>query len=205
MRSGSLIGWVLALAISAAPAAAQTPPAPQAPAAKRPAPSAAPTRPAPAPGSVAQNPSLDAGPTSTTATYGDWVVRCSQSGDTQVCEVAQTIYLQGQQAPIAVVAIGRDKKTSPLRMVLQLPLNVNVATRVKIALKEGDVPIELNFENCIPTGCFAVVQPADETMRRLRAHTEAGRISYKDASQRDIAFQFSLRGLSLALDALLKS
>lgn len=205
MRSGSSIGWALALAISAASAAAQTPPAPQAPAPKRPAPSAAPTRPAPAPGSVAQNPSLDAGPTATTATYGDWVVRCGQSGDTQVCEVAQTIYLQGQQAPIAVVAIGRDKKTSPLRMVLQLPLNVNVATRVKIALKEGDVPIELNFENCIPTGCFAVVQPADETMRRLRAHTEAGRISYKDASQRDIAFQFSLRGLSLALDALLKS
>jgi invasion protein IalB len=203
MRSGNLTGWVLALAILAAPAAAQTPPAPPAPPAKRP--SIAPPRPAPAPGSVAQTPSLETGPTATTATYGDWVVRCGQSNDTQVCEVAQTIYLQGQQAPIAIVAIGRDKKTSPLRMVLQVPLNVNVATRVKIALKEGDVPIELNFENCIPTGCFAVVQPADETMRRLRAHTEAGRISYKDASQRDIAFQFSLRGLSLALDALLKS
>jgi invasion protein IalB len=133
------------------------------------------------------------------------VVRCSQSADTQVCEAAQTIYMQGQQAPIAVVAIGREKKTSPLRMVLQLPLNVNVATRAKIALKEGDAAIELNFENCIPTGCFAVVQPADDTMRRLRAYTEPGRISYKDASQRDIAFQFSLRGLSLALDALLKS
>ena len=200
MRSDTVIGWVLALAILAAPAAGQTPPAPPA---KRP--SAAPARPAPAPGSVAQTPSLESGPTATTATYGDWVVRCSQSGDTQVCEVAQTIYMQGQQAPIAVVAIGREKKTAPLRMVLQLPLNVNVATRAKIALREGEAAIELNFENCIPTGCFAVVQPADDTMKRLRAHTEPGRISYKDASQRDVAFQFSLRGLSLALDALLKS
>src|SRR5690348_16533453 len=113
MRSGNLIGWALALVIFAAPAAAQTPPAPQAPQAKRPAPSPAPTRPAPSAGSVAQNPSVEGSPTATTATYGDWVVRCSQSGDTQFCEVAQTIFLQGQQAPIAVVAIGRDKKTSP--------------------------------------------------------------------------------------------
>jgi invasion protein IalB len=204
MSSDSTIGWLLALAMLAAPAAAQTPPQQPPPAAKRPPPSVTPARPAPAPGSVAQSP-LETGPTSTTATYGDWVVRCSQSGETQICEVAQTIFVQGQQAPIAVVAIGREKKTSPLRMVLQLPLNVNVATRAKIALKEGDAAIELNFENCVPTGCFAVAQPPDDTIRRLRTYTDPGRISYRDASQRDVAFQFSLRGLSLALDALLKT
>jgi invasion protein IalB len=118
--------------------------------------------------------------------------------------VAQTIYVQGQQAPIAVVAIGREKQTDPLRMVIQLPLNVNVSTRARIALKEGDAAIELNFEHCVPAGCFAVVQPADDAIRRLRAFAEPGRISYKDASQRDVGFQFSLRGLAPALDALLK-
>src|SRR5262249_52420613 len=110
MRSGSVIGWVVALVILVAPAAAQTQPPP---APKRPAPSAAPTRPAAAPGPAAQTPAEPGAPSATTASYGDWVLRCSQTADTPVCEVAQTIYVQGQQAPIAVVAIGREKKSAP--------------------------------------------------------------------------------------------
>jgi hypothetical protein len=39
----------------------------------------------------------------------------------------------------------------------------------------------------------------------LREDPDPGHITYKDASDRDIGFQFSLHGLGLALDALAKS
>jgi invasion protein IalB len=112
--------------------------------------------------------------------------------------------MQGQQNPIALIAIGREKDNDPIRMVLQLPLNVTVSAHPKITLKQGEAPIELHFERCVPAGCFAMVQPADEAVRRLRAHSDPARITYKDATDKDVGFQFSLRGLSPALDAWAK-
>jgi invasion protein IalB len=62
----------------------------------------------------------ESAPSATTATYGDWVVRCAEQVGTRTCEAAQTIYAQGQQNPIALIAIGRDKEKSPMRLVLQV-------------------------------------------------------------------------------------
>jgi invasion protein IalB len=219
MYPNRVFGWLVVTALIAAPlttALAQTPPPP----AKRPpataAPKDAPPKEAPraAPSPVpATTPSPNApavggiqeGPSATTAVYGDWVVRCSQQAGTRTCEAAQTIFAQGQQDPIALIAIGREKQDAPMRLVVQLPLNVTVSTRAKITLGEADPPLELNFERCIPSSCFAMIQSADDAVRRLRAHPDAARISYKDASDKDVAFQFSLRGLAPALDALAKS
>lgn len=143
-------------------------------------------------------------PSMTTATYGDWVVRCSQRAEKRVCEVEQTLYVQGQLKPVALIAIGREKPTEPIRLVVQLPVNVTISGHLKITLKEGLPAFDLNIEHCVPTGCFVVLQPADEFLRQLRAQADPARISYKDAAQHDVARPFSLRGLSQALDALPK-
>lgn len=208
-------GWLLAAMLVVAPlahAAAQTPPAPPPPA-KRP-PVSAPPKEAPraaqspehaAPTSPPAAGASDGTPSATTAVYGDWVLRCNQQAGTRLCEAAQTIFVQGQQNPIALIAVGREKPGAPMRVVVQLPLNVTVSARVQIVLKEGEPPIALNFERCVPTGCFAMAPSSDDAVRRLRAQPDAGRITYKDASDKDVAFQFSLRGLVPALDALAKS
>jgi invasion protein IalB len=213
MDPNRVLGWLVATVLIAAPlttAPAQTPPPP---AAKRPPTTAAPkeaprTAPSPATTPSPNAPAaggIEEGPSATTAVYGDWVVRCSQQAGTRTCEAAQTIFAQGQQDPIALIAIGREKQGAPMRLVVQLPLNVMVSTRAKISLREADPTLELNFERCIPSSCFAMLQSADDAVRRLRAHPDAARISYKDASDKDVAFQFSLRGLAPALDALAKS
>jgi invasion protein IalB len=218
MYPNRVLGWVVATTLIVAPltfALAQTPPAqtPPSPAPKRPPTSAAPKeapRPAQAP-TPAPSPNappaggIEDGPSATTAVYGDWVVRCNQQAGMRICEAAQTIFTQGQQNPIAHIAIGREKQGAPMRLVVQLPLNVTVSTRVKITLKESDPALELNFERCIPSGCFAMIQAADDAVRRLRAQPDAARITYKDAAEKDVVFQFSLRGLAPALDALAKT
>jgi invasion protein IalB len=147
-------------------------------------------------------------PQSTSATYGDWVLRCSRVADTsgqaqRVCEVAQTIIIQGQQAPVAEVAIGRIKKADPLHVTVVLPVNVAFPSAPQINL-DGQPPLELTWKRCLPNGCFADAAPKDEVIRAWRAAKTNGRIETKDAFGRNVAVTISFRGLSQALDALNK-
>jgi len=155
---------------------------------------------APAPAPKAAQPA-GGGPSFTTASYGDWILRCQQANGSRQCEVAQGLLAQGQRDPIAVIAITRD----PARMAVQLPLNVTVRGPVRIALEPNDPPIDLEYSHCLPGGCFAIVPLTPEMLKRLRAQAETARMGFKDAGGRDVTLQFSLRGLSAALDALLKS
>ena len=59
----------------------------------------------------------EAEPSSTSASYGDWIMHCQRLGDwadaERVCEAAQLIRAQDQQNTVAEVAIGRLKKNGP--------------------------------------------------------------------------------------------
>ena len=146
-------------------------------------------------------------PQSTTATFGDWVLRCSRAdvgGQAQrICEVAQTIVLQGQQAPVAELAIGRIKKTDPLRVTVLLPVNVAFPSAPQLKL-DGQPSLELTWNRCLPNGCFANATPKEELIRGWRGAKTTGRIETKDALGRNVVVTVSFRGLTQALDALVK-
>lgn len=156
-------------------------------------------------GRISSKSKTDTGPSATTATYGNWLLRCNVRTSARICEVVQTIYVQGQKTPFARIAIGREKKSDPLRLVVQVPVNVFLSSPLQIIFKKNAPSIKLNFERCIPAGCFAAMQSAEEVVRRLRAQSNPVRISYKNGSQREVGFQISLRGFDAALDALAKS
>ncbi len=170
-------------------ASAQTP-------AQRPRPAQA-TTPAPAANQVAQ-------PDNTTASYGDWVHRCQQGVGARICEIVQTLQVQGQQGPVALIALGRPIRSEPYKLVTQLPPNVTLASGVRLALGEKDEGVLATFQRCIPGGCFAEFAMTDEVMRRWRGHSEAGQVRYQDAGRRDVALPFSFRGFPAATDALMK-
>src|SRR5271163_575119 len=81
-----------------------------------PSPEAAPKKEAAEPTPVSNDPQM------TTATFGDWIERCQRvnvSGESRrLCEVSLTVTAQGQNAPLAELAIGRVKKSDPLRVTL---------------------------------------------------------------------------------------
>ena len=132
-----------------------------------------------------QKPTAGVEPTSTTASFGDWVLRCQKvegAAVTRLCEVAQSLMVKGQSAPVAQIAMGRS---SPL----------------------GDKPeqaMALAWKRCLPMGCFADVELTDDLMKRLRASAEGPRLGFTDGAGRDLALPFSLSGLPQALDALAK-
>ncbi|MGE7472504.1 invasion associated locus B family protein [Bosea sp. NPDC003192] len=175
-------------------ALAQTP-------AQRPAPqrsNQAQATPAPAPGAVSQ-------PDNTTASYGDWVLRCQTSVAARVCEIVQTLEQQGQRGPIALVAIGRPVKDEPIKLVIQVPPNLslgnNAGVRVSVADKDEATAI---FQRCLPGGCFAEIALSDDAFKRWRGFGEAGQMRYLDAGKREVALPLSFRGFPAAAEALLR-
>ena len=152
---------------------------------------------------------VDATPTSTSASFGDWVLRCQRLGNgtetLHVCEVAQQIRAQDQQNPLAEVAIGRLKKSDPLLLTVVLPVNVAFPNSPSFSpdAKDSD-PIDLGWRKCLPGGCFADIVLKDEVLQRWKAQSGNGRLTWKDAAGRDFAIGVSSNGLAQALDAFSK-
>ena len=190
------LACALAALLLAASASAQTPPAK--PATPPPAAPAAATPAAPA---------VSTDPAQTTASYGDWVLRCVRTGENntgpRVCELVQSMVLQGQQQPVAQVALGYDK--NDLRLTLVVPPAVAFSRGPALGIAGATAPnFDLVWRRCLPNGCFADAQVGPELLKLLRSRTEPLQIVFKDAGDRDTTLPFSMRGLLPALDALAK-
>ncbi|RAI42820.1 invasion associated locus B family protein [Rhodoplanes roseus] len=155
---------------------------------------------------VLAGPALAQAPSRTTATYDDWTVRCETPAGSQqkTCEVFQAQQPQGQTSPVSQVAIGRAAKTDPLKLVVQIPVNVWLATAPRLVWDDKQPPVALGFKRCVPGGCFADADLPDDLLRRMRGRTDPGRLEYKDALQRDVGIPLSFKGFGAALEALAK-
>jgi invasion protein IalB len=148
-------------------------------------------------------------PERTTASFGDWVLRCERPNSASLverpCEVTQTITIRGQQAPIAEIAFGHLAKDPVLRATLVLPVNVMIAVQPELLSQKGDPhPLKFTWQRCIPAGCFASAPSATEMIATVDDCKEPGSITFKDSTGKDIAIPLSFRGLQQALAALNK-
>jgi invasion protein IalB len=148
-------------------------------------------------------------PQNTSATYGDWVLRCSRGDGTQaqrVCEVVQSFQIQGQQGLFAQMAIGRIDAKSPLKITVVMQPNVSFPSDIKLGVDEKDsTPVVLSWMRCLPGGCFADADLKDDQIKRWKNQTGNGNLAFRDGAGRDIPLPFSFRGLSQALEALSKT
>jgi len=181
------LAGVLALVLTCGAVHAETKPTPAAPA-------------APAP--------VSAEPQNTSASYGDWTVHCQRANDTapRVCELEQSLQVQGQQSPIAQIAVGRPSFKDPMKIVVTLPSFVSFPSTVKLALDEKDTqPVELTWRKCMPGGCAADTDFKDEDIKKWKTQTANGRLQFKDGNGREEILPFSFRGFAQAMDGLAKS
>jgi invasion protein IalB len=175
-------------------------PAASAPSAEAPAKEASKDAPAP----------VSSDPQTTSATYGDWVLRCSRLADTpqapRSCEVVQSFQIQGQQGLFAQMAIGRVSAKEPLRITVVMQPNISFPSTIKASVDDKDTqPVELVWKRCTPGGCFADSEFKDETLKRWKAQSANGRLQFKEGTGQEITLPFSFRGLAQALDGLAKS
>ncbi|HLH90193.1 MAG TPA: invasion associated locus B family protein [Xanthobacteraceae bacterium] len=189
----------LAGAFLMASVAAQQPPMPRT-TAPRPAPRAQQPAAPPAPAAPVE------GPQRTSASYGDWVVRCeitTTQPPQKNCDMEQLAQMQGQANPISRVAIPLPAKGQPARLIIQVPVNVSLSAPVRISADNKD-HLTVAFHRCIPAGCFADTELKEEEIRRFRVETAAGKLLYKDSGDRDVTIPLSFKGFGQAFDALVK-
>lgn len=190
------LGTLAALLMPIAPALAQTSPPPKPTVTQG---TATPAPPAPATTGL---------PDRTTASFGDWTLRCERRRDgstpAKLCELSQAVQRAGDSAPLAQVAIGRLSPSEPLRLTLVLPFNVALTAAPKVSSETKDAfPVQQTaWQRCVPGGCLASVTMSDDIVKKVKAAGEAARMEYRDAGEREVTVGFSLRGLPEALDAL---
>lgn len=195
--SRRLPALILALGLTAGGAGdvlAQATPAGQA---KKPA-AAQPAAPQPA--------APDAGsPQATTATYGDWVVRCvsPQPPAPRICEAVTGVQAQGQQGLLAQVVIGRVSKDEPARLIVQLPAGVFLPPGATLYLDEkAQNGFNTVFSSC-PRGCFSDMELKADQLAALKAAKGPGRLEFVDAARKRVAVPISFTGVAAAADAAL--
>jgi len=149
---------------------------------------------------------LDSEPQATTAAFGDWLLRCQRTGTgRRACELVLSVIPKGQQAPVAQLAFGRLTSTEPLHVTAAIPHNIAFPSTVRVAIDEKDPQeFELPWVRCLPAACFATATPKDDLLKRWRAQTGAGRLTFKDGRGQDMVLPISFNGLAPGLDALVK-
>ncbi|MCW2273444.1 hypothetical protein GJ654_05625 [Rhodoblastus acidophilus] len=159
-----------------------------------------------------KKPPLGAEPATTTAAYGDWLLRCQRLGEPdkarKICEIVQTVQAsrQGQpQKPIAQLAFGRIKPSEPMRVTAHLPVNILLPSVAKFSTSDKDAkPVDLPWRRCIQSGCFADGVLDDALWKALHEQTENGSLEFTDAGSRPIKLPISFHGFAQAADALAK-
>jgi invasion protein IalB len=187
----------LGLVLLVSSANAQTAPKPAAA-----APAAAATPPGAAPPAA-----LAAAPSRTTASFGDWTLRCDRVADAtppkRSCELGLTVQHAGDQSVLAQVAVGRPAAGEPLRFTAVLPANISVATAPKLLVDAKETgAVDLAWVRCLPGGCIATAGVGDDLLRKLKAAANAGQLEYRDAAGREIKLPMSWRGFGEAFEAL---
>ena len=172
---------------------------PSAAAAQSPKP-ASPPSPAPATASGGTEPQT------TTATYGDWTLRCSINGTQRICEAAQALQPANGQGTIAEIAVGRRTAKDSAEMTVELPTNVTLTNRVvMLSGPKDEAGLELTWTRCFGGGCFAQAELQDDALKAWRAQPGPARLRYVTGPGQPVELQFSLRGFRAAIEALFKT
>jgi invasion protein IalB len=149
-------------------------------------------------------------PQRTTATYGDWVVQCetpaqqpaAQPLHEKICDMAQIAQVTGKNLPFSRVAVAHPTKGQPVRLVVQVPVNVSFGKNVHIQTSDVDLGIVAPFARCIPNGCFADFDIKDDILKKLRTATGTGKLTFADSTGHDVVVPLSFNGFNQAFEAL---
>ncbi len=134
----------------------------------------------------------------TMATFNDWSLRCENAPARQ-CEIGAVVN-NAQGRPMAQMLVGRLGAQGQQVVAAQVPLAVHIPGQVRLVL-DGETT-RLDYQRCVPEGCFAMAEMNDALLRRLRAEPATARIVIQDANRQDVTLNLSLRGFARAQTAL---
>lgn len=142
-----------------------------------------------------------AAPTQATPPPAAWRVECLGDGKTLECQTTQSLINRDDGKLVVLVSVRFPPKAQPT-MLLQLPLGLNVAEPVQIAVDKG-MPDKQPVQTCTNAGCFVGMPLDDKFVLAMRTGTSL-KVTVQDGAKHPIALDIPLLGFGMALDKALK-
>jgi invasion protein IalB len=111
---------------------------------------------------------------------------------------------QGKTAPFARIAVMHPVKGQPIKLVVQVPTNITLSTNVRVQTADADPGVAAPFARCAPTGCFVDFDLKGDVLKKFRAASGNGKITYTDVNGHDVVVPLSFSGFNQAFEALAK-
>jgi invasion protein IalB len=134
--------------------------------------------------------------------HGDWQVRCDTPPGAQgeQCALIQSVTAEDRpNVGLTVIILKTADQKSRLMRVLA-PLGVLIPSGLGLKIDKTDIG-KAGFVRCLPNGCVAEVQMADELVRQLRSGQTATFIIFQTPEE-GIGIPMSLKGFGEGYDKL---
>ena len=134
--------------------------------------------------------------------HGDWQVRCDTPPGAQgeQCALFQSVTAEDRpNVGLTVIILKTADQKNRLMRVLA-PLGVLIPSGLGLKIDKTDIG-KAGFVRCLPNGCVAEVQMADELVRQLRTGQTATFIIFQTPEE-GIGFPMSLAGFGEGYDKL---
>ena len=134
--------------------------------------------------------------------HGDWQVRCDTPPGAQgeQCALIQSVTAEDRpNVGLTVIILKTADQKSRLMRVLA-PLGVLIPSGLGLKIDKTDIG-KAGFVRCLPNGCVAEVQMADDLVRQLRSGQTATYIILQTAEE-GIGIPRSLKGFGEGYDKL---
>jgi invasion protein IalB len=132
-----------------------------------------------------------------TQTFGDWAKQCEKAGKGERCFLIQTV--KAGERPIMVVIVAYSPKRDRVAAMIDVPLGMHIPTGLKINAAGSAKP--LPFEQCLPTGCRAILSLDPATIETLKAGGDAS-ITGRGRDGEDVQMPISSNGFKEAFETL---
>jgi len=130
--------------------------------------------------------------------YGDWAKQCeSAPGGGERCYLIQTVKADDQ--PVMVVIVAYSPQRDRIAAMIDVPLGMHIPSGLDVRTEGVDKHID--FEQCLPTGCRAML-PMDDALIAALKKGMATEIAGKGRNGADVALPISPQGFSEAFGAL---
>lgn len=148
--------------------------------------------------SVSASLNLPASAQTQTQTFGDWAKQCEKAGSSERCYLIQTV--KAGERPIMVVIVAYSPKRDKMAAMIDVPLGMHLPTGLQVATEGADAKL-LPFEQCLPTGCRAILALDPAMIEALKSGRSAS-INGRGRDGEDVQMPISSNGFKEAFEAL---
>jgi len=137
----------------------------------------------------------------TTEMYRDWTRVCLEQNSTSQCEIKQNLLNANSQLVSVISVASPDGADGPV-MQFALPHMLDLTVPLTVTV-DGEKKVQLPFNFCNQAACFALADGDSELFEYFKDGNR-GEVNSRAINGEELRLDFSLRGFSSALAALVR-